>query len=179
MELTLPSIKPLIHCASFFSAKSVLIPEVCKASISLCSNEMSSNTNNNNMPVLPVRLPATRQSSSLSNLQGRYWLLTVPARDWAVPQELADPVLVYIKGQKEVGAGGYEHWQLMVISTKCRGTKIKSLFGNTAHVELSRSEAAAAYVWKDETRVAGSQFELGEKPINRVSFMECIEIEDI
>lgn len=41
------------------------------------------------------------------------------------------------------------------------------MFGDTCHAELTRSEASAAYVWKEETRVDGTQFELGAKPINR------------
>jgi len=37
------------------------------------------------------------------------------------------------------------------------------------HAEISRSEAAASYVWKDETSVAGTRFELGSKPVCRSS----------
>lgn len=44
---------------------------------------------------------------------------------------------------------------------------VKSIFSNEAHCELSRSEAADAYVWKEETRVPESQFELGRKPHRR------------
>lgn len=36
-------------------------------------------------------------------------------------------------------------------------------------MELSRSDAAEAYVWKEDSRVAGTQFELGSKPQNRNS----------
>lgn len=37
-----------------------------------------------------------------------------------------------------------------------------------AHVELTRSDAAEAYVWKDDTAVEGTRFELGRRP-GRVS----------
>lgn len=44
---------------------------------------------------------------------------------------------------------------------------VKSFFGPTAHCEPARSEAAAAYVHKDDTAVVGTRFELGRKPFNR------------
>lgn len=44
---------------------------------------------------------------------------------------------------------------------------IKEIFGNTCHAELSRSEAANDYVWKEDTRVPNTQFEFGSKPIRR------------
>ena len=37
------------------------------------------------------------------------------------------------------------------------------------HFELSRSTAADAYVWKDDTSVQGTRFELGSKPFRRNS----------
>jgi len=43
----------------------------------------------------------------------------------------------------------------------------REILGTTGHVELSRSEAADAYVWKEETRIPGTQFELGRKPHQR------------
>lgn len=38
---------------------------------------------------------------------------------------------------------------------------------SSAHCELTRSDAADEYVWKEETRIAGTQFELGRKPHRR------------
>lgn len=59
------------------------------------------------------------------------------------------------------------HWQLLVITDQTRRLAwLKSTFGDGCHWELSRSEAADAYVWKEETRV-GHQFELGKRPIRR------------
>lgn len=46
-------------------------------------------------------------------------------------------------------------------------TKAKTFFPQQTHLEQSRSDAADAYVWKEETRVADTQFELGRKPVNR------------
>ena len=47
-----------------------------------------------------------------------------------------------------------------------------------AHCEPSRSNAADAYVWKEETRVEGTQFELGERPFKRKSPTDWADIRD-
>lgn len=98
--------------------------------------------------------------------QGRYWLLTIPRDAWepSLPSGIA-----YLRGQAEIGEStGYSHWQILAVAERkisCSG--IKRLFCSQAHCELSRSEAADEYVWKESTRVEGSQFELGTKPIRR------------
>lgn len=38
---------------------------------------------------------------------------------------------------------------------------VKALFTNDSHLEPTRSAAAVDYVWKEDTRVEGTQFELG------------------
>lgn len=45
--------------------------------------------------------------------------------------------------------------------------QVKRVFSDRAHCELTRSQLAEEYVWKEETRVPGSQFELGRKPFRR------------
>lgn len=97
--------------------------------------------------------------------QAIYWLCTIP--HYAFTPYLP-PGVEYIKGQLERGAEtGYLHWQLLVVLSK-RGTlrTMRQLFGDFNH-EQSRSVAADAYVWKEETRVEGTQFELGAKPVRR------------
>jgi len=98
--------------------------------------------------------------------QARYYLLTIPYNDF-VPW--LPPTVAFIRGQLECGAeGGYLHWQLLAIfCRKITLSGVKNIFGRTAHVEPSRSAAADEYVWKEETRVAGTQFELGERPMRR------------
>lgn len=98
---------------------------------------------------------------------GRYWLLTIPVEHY--PECNLVPPVCYLKGQKELGSNtGLLHWQLLAqTSKKVTLAQLKRCFVPQAHVELSRSSAAEAYVWKEDTRVEGSQFELGEKPINR------------
>lgn len=102
--------------------------------------------------------------------QGRYWILTIPAGSWSPPTELSgrDDV-VWLRGQREQGTEtGFEHWQLFVaFGKKKRLAGVKAVFTNDTHAELSRSEAAESYVFKENTAIAGSRFELGAKKFNR------------
>jgi len=94
-------------------------------------------------------------------MTARFWMLTIPAEDWAPPGTLPSG-LTYLRGQQEQGAGGYLHWQLVCrTANPVRMAGAKALFCPTAHAEKTRSEAALEYVWKEDTRVAGTQFELG------------------
>lgn len=100
--------------------------------------------------------------------QARYWLLTIPEADWSPPdEEDLHGDIAYIKGQTEIGeTTGYRHWQLLVVfAKKVRLLTCKERFCQTAHCEPSRSVAADAYVWKDDTAVEGTRFVLGRKPI--------------
>jgi len=98
--------------------------------------------------------------------QGIYWLLTIPHANFTpyLPTDVA-----YVRGQLERGDDtGYLHWQLLVVyARKCRLAAVKKTFGSGIHAELSRSNAADAYVWKDDTRVDGTQFELGQRKLKR------------
>lgn len=63
---------------------------------------------------------------------------------------------------------GYLHWQLLAAFTKkCRLASVKRIFGSSCHAEPGRSDAAREYVWKEDTRVQGTQFELGQLAIRR------------
>lgn len=98
--------------------------------------------------------------------QGIFWLLTIPGHEYTV---WLPPGCEWIRGQLECGDGGFIHWQILVaLTTKGSLATIRGLFG-PYHAELSRSDAAAAYVWKLETRVEGTQFELGSRPFRRNS----------
>jgi len=103
---------------------------------------------------------------STTRRQGIFWILTIPYENWHVPSVL--PLqLNWIRGQHEIGENGYHHWQLCcAFRSKASLRVVKSLFGITAHAELTKSDAASSYVWKESTRVEGSQFELGIKPVN-------------
>lgn len=109
--------------------------------------------------------------------QARYWLLTIPHADF-VPYQ--PPNVVYIRGQLECGGTtNYLHWQLLVaFGKKLRLGGVKSIFGSTCHAEPSRSDAANEYVWKEDTRVEGTQFQLGQLPVNRSSSRDWDTIRD-
>jgi len=97
---------------------------------------------------------------------GRYYILTIPHHGF-VPYL---PVGVsYIRGQLELSASGFLHWQLVAaFPCNVRLTAVRKIFG-PVHAELTRSDAAIAYVWKLDTRVEGTQFELGQLAIKRNS----------
>jgi hypothetical protein len=100
--------------------------------------------------------------------QGIFWVLTVPSPNAACERLVGGELctgLSWAKGQLERGESGYEHYQCVVaFCKKVSLAGVKKLFGETVHGELSRSQAADAYVWKDGTSL-GKRFELGAKPI--------------
>jgi len=78
--------------------------------------------------------------------------------------------LCYIKGQLELGDGGFRHYQLFfVVRPKASLAAVKQLWDPyIGHWELTRSEAAESYVWKEETRI-DDPFEFGKRPFKRNS----------
>lgn len=94
--------------------------------------------------------------------QARYWLLTIPHNNFLpyLPNEL-----IYIKGQLEEGNNtGYKHWQIVAhFKRKTRLAGVKKVFGMGIHAEPTRSEAAEAYVFKQDTKIQGTEFELGQR----------------
>lgn len=98
-------------------------------------------------------------------LQAVWWLLTIRHSDW-VPW--LPPSVRYIRGQLERGQqADYLHWQVcLAMERKTTAHAVKQLFP-TAHIERSRSAAAREYVWKEDTRIDNTQFELGTLPHRR------------
>lgn len=96
-------------------------------------------------------------------------MLTIPADSWGPP--VLPDACSYLRGQKEIGAtSSYEHWQLVVyFRTKVSLQAVKRSFCSTLHGELTRGPAAEEYVFKDDTAVVGTRFELGTKPVCRSS----------
>jgi len=102
--------------------------------------------------------------------QARYFILTIPADaektmtteffEAAVEESLEG--LIHVEGQQEIGEGGYVHWQVVASFGKAVGLKaVKKVFGRTCHIEATRSDAARAYVHKQDTQVEGTRFEFG------------------
>jgi len=102
--------------------------------------------------------------------QARYWILTIPEHEF-VPFDIGqikNTGIDYIGGQREIGETGYHHWQLIChFSKKHSLLGVKRIFGDQAHAEPTRSEAARDYCFKEDTYAAdGSRFEFGNKPFN-------------
>jgi hypothetical protein len=103
---------------------------------------------------------------SNNNKQVRYWMLTIPESVWVPPTVLPQGI-TYLKGQLECGeTTGYSHYQVVVVFNRSvRLGHVKNIFGGSGvHAEPTRSEAANDYVWKDETCIPDTRFELGSLP---------------
>ena len=112
----------------------------------------------------------------MARRQGRYWMLTLPHPAF-VPY--LPPGVAWIRGQLELGEGGFLHWQVLVVfSQKKSLAAVRGVFG-PHHAELTRSEAAEDYVWKEDTRVDGTQFELGQKPFRRNNATDWAKVRDL
>lgn len=98
--------------------------------------------------------------------QARYWILTIPYYDFT---PFLPPNVKYIRGQLEQGSNTeYLHWQLIIHFEKPKTCHyVKLIFGDKCHAEKTRSAAAEEYVWKQDTAIAGTQFELGTPSLKR------------
>lgn len=100
----------------------------------------------------------------MARRQGTHWMATIPHYGYT---PWLPPVVAYTKGQLERGEGGFLHWQLVVYFKRKQSLRsIRELFGPW-HFELTRSQACEDYVWKEDTRIQGTQFELGVRPMQR------------
>lgn len=105
-----------------------------------------------------------RSENGMARRQGIIWLATIPHYGFT---PWLPPTIVYIKGQLEQAESGFIHWQLIFHFGRKQSLRgVRELLGPW-HYELTRSEAAENYVWKEATRIAGTQFELGVKPFQR------------
>lgn len=76
--------------------------------------------------------------------------------------------ILWVKGQQEIGEqDGYHHYQFCLNTVKIRLPALKRLISNDVHLELTRSERAVRYVNKDETAVPDTQFEFGQRTLQR------------
>lgn len=118
---------------------------------------------------------------STTSKQGRYWLGTIhdDHGNWTPPSELPTNV-VWLRGQQERGTEtGRIHWQLFAAFDKrVRLSTVKGTIGN-GHWELTRSESAESYVFKEDTAVAGTRFELGAKKFNPNNATDWARIRDL
>jgi len=95
----------------------------------------------------------------------RFWLGTL--FDWTVPAVLPDGC-TWVRGQQETcpTTERLHHQVVAGFKSPVRLAAVKRVIGD-GHWEPTKSAAADAYVWKDDTAVAGTRFELGSKPLRR------------
>lgn len=92
-------------------------------------------------------------------------MLTIPHPEFT---PFLPPRCAWIKGQLERPTDGYLHWQIVVaLSKKGSLAVIQAIFGERLHAEITRTDAANDYVWKDDTAVIGTRFELGARAFKR------------
>lgn len=98
--------------------------------------------------------------------KAKFWLLTIPHHHFTpfLPENVD-----WIKGQLELSnTTAYSHWQLVIgFKSQQRLSAVKNTFGAECHAEPTRSAAADDYVYKDDTAILGTRFELGTKPLRR------------
>lgn len=100
-------------------------------------------------------------------MTSKWYILTLPARQYVFAPFTLPSKVDYIKGQLELSESGLLHWQFVLHCTNSlRSAAIRKMFPS-AHVEATRSAAAVEYVWKEDTHIAGSRFELGQVPMSR------------
>lgn len=109
----------------------------------------------------------TNDASSLGQSnQAKFWSVTIPLPCRGFPLTSLPKGLVWIRGQHELSESGYLHVQAVAaFQKKTRFGTVRRMFGGTSHWEPTRSAAINDYVWKEDTRVEGTQFEFGAKPI--------------
>lgn len=145
-------------------------------------NEVEAGVGGSTLPQLSV-VPAQSVSGLVEPVrrQGVFWICTVPDPSSVCSQLVADGLLpvgiAWFRGQLERGGeSGYLHWQFCIAFSKKKSLKsVKTIFGEGIHAELSRSEAAAEYCCKEDTRVAGP-YEFGAKPFRRNSARDWEQI---
>ncbi len=119
---------------------------------------------------MPTTVPNTNDvtgtGTGIGIPQGVFWAATIPLPCAGFPLTSLPPAVVWCRGQHEKTDSGYEHVQAVFAwKKKVRLATVRGLFGGVGHWEPTRSSAINAYVWKEDTRIPGTQFEFGAKPI--------------
>ena len=105
-------------------------------------------------------------------MASKYYLLTLPAQQYVFAPAFLPDGLIWMRGQLELAREGLLHWQFVIcLSDRRRSSFVRDLY-KSAHVESTKSAAANDYVWKDDTSVSDSRFEIGAAPAKRNSISD-------
>ena len=105
----------------------------------------------------------------MSNKTSRWFIITLSANKHVYSPSSLTNGIDYVRGQLELSETGFLHWQFVLHASKpSRISAISKMFFGS-HVEPTRSSAALDYVWKEDTFVADTRFEIGQPPISRNS----------
>lgn len=113
-------------------------------------------------------MAVTSRRESNHRRQGTYWIGTISCNANPAFEPGLIRGVIYLRGQRERGDGGFEHWQLFcIVRPKQSLSGMHRLWQPIrGHWELTRSAAAEDYVWKEDSRI-GDPFEFGERPFRR------------
>jgi len=101
-------------------------------------------------------------------MASKFWLITLPAQQHVFSPTLLPDGVAYLKGQLELSnETQLLHWQFVCCLTSRRRLAFVTALWPGCHAERTRSEAANDYVWKDDTSVADTRFEIGTTPFRR------------
>jgi len=116
---------------------------------------------------------------SVIQRQGVYWCGTMKynnSLDMELFFETNSDIINWMKGQQEIGETGYHHWQFCLnLKSKKSLNQMKSM-DPQCHWELTRSTAIESYVWKEASKVQGTEFEFGSKPFKRNAAKDWDEV---
>lgn len=144
---------------------------------------MASTSNSTNSQQPRGRRTVNTHNARPPNAQARYWFGTInPGHGVFVPPTTlpgGSSLLVWLRGQEEIGESGTRHWQLCAaFSRKVRMAKVIADIGNGSW-QPTISKKAEEYVWKEETAVAGTRFEVGQKLFNPNNATDWARVRDL
>ena len=98
----------------------------------------------------------------------KYFLLTLPAKQYVFSPNCLPDGIAFMRGQLELSNDTeLLHWQFVVYTVRKQRLSFVNRIYKSAHVEVSRSSAVDQYVWKEDTRVEDTCFEIGLRPMRR------------
>lgn len=157
----------------------------CSVHLDRNGERSSNNARDNSVPVLECTgginnegVPRSSETSLVDGTNekesGGIWRIPAPAS--------VDELVANIRRcvQNLHNPLGYIHWQILAVFKKPANlARVKQIFGTKSHAEATKSAKASDYVWKDETSVRGTRFELGTMALKRNSAVDWESIRDL